>query len=588
MASNRNNTDDGRRDSKVDQVGEYIKKASNTRDGIDDTQVLRMIRDKYPDAKVAEKMFDLYKERMTLVTKKAYKFKNLIFSNYSHLALPSLLEKARKFKRKYDLSDDEFHAFINLAITDKSLGSYNQYNQPNTPMSKLLGQVDDANLGKMNVATNELDILQDILRIYAENMMLHEHLKVQSLTHQDCAVQSLRGEYDPKRNNSFNYIHPVVAALFLPRIKYIDEHMLLSSLSYIVHCRYNGIPIKTLPDWEVYQDLRTDPNEIVCVSPNESPLNDLRNRVKLQVELWKQVFELREGRYYSSTFPTFNLALDACKNSVFSDPDMIYVRDEGTVIRKLFGAFSLRPTIISIASMTSTGIMSGNYSLGPMAAAQITSIPIVNLRLPLSYKQNSGVSISLTSALEQYNWFVENKTLVPKVTNIIYSRDIIVFYANRRYQSINFGRLYAPYNFTMLPATHSALETINDVSVNAPDRLKISDDDFILRSVVCVERSFLNKDLITGCSAAIVQKPDITSGSYESGYIVYDPQVANIMTESEDGKTYERIAPITAIPAIEQYTDDARYEPFSKRSCKRGTVYIYVKDAPQTTIIRPQ
>ena len=587
MASNRNNTDE-RRDSKADQVGEYIKKASNTRDGIDDTQVLRLIRDKYPDAKVAEKMFDLYKERMTLVTKKAYKFKNLIFSNYSHLALPSLLEKARKFKRKYDLSDDEFHAFINLAITDKSLGSYNQYNQPNTPMSKLLGQVDDANLGKMHVATNELDILQDILRIYAESMMLHEHIKVQSLQHLDCAVHSISGTYDQKRHNSFNYIHPVVAALFLPRIKYIDEHMLLSSLSYIVHCRYNGIPIKTLPDWEVYQDLRTDPNEIVCVSPSDSPLTDLRNRVKLQVELWKQVFELREGRYYSETFPTFNVALDACKNSVFSDPDMIYVRDEGTVIRKLFGAFSLRPTIISIASMTSAGIMSGNYSLGPMAAAQITSIPIINLRLPMSYKQQSGLSISLLSALEQYNWFVENKTLVPKVTNIIYSRDIIVFYANRRYQSINFSRLYAPYNFTMLPATHSALETINDVSVNAPERMKIGDDDFILRSVVCVERSLLNKDLITGCSAAIVQKPDPMTGSFETGHILYDPQIANIMVPNETGDQYERIAPITVIPATPQFNDNGEYESFNERSCKRGTIYIYVKDSSQSTIIRAQ
>lgn len=585
MASNRNNTDD-RQDSKMEnQVGKYIKQASTNRDA-DDRTIFTEIRQKYPDAKVAEKVFDLYKDRMALVTKKAYKFKNLIFSNYSHLALPSLLEKARKFKKKYELSDDEFHAFINLAISDRSLGQFNQYNQPNTPISKLLGQADDANLGKMNVSTNELDILQDILRIYAETQIFHQQLVTQSLQHLDCAPASLAGQYDERKHNSYNYIHPVVAALFLPRIKYIDEHMLLANLSYIVHCRYNGIPIRTLPDWEVYQDLRTDPNEIVCVSPNESPLVDLRNRVKLQVELWKQVFELRQGRYYSETFPTFNVALDACKNSVFSDPDMIYVRDEGTVIRKLFGAFSLRPTIISIASMTTTGIMSGNYSLGPMAAAQITSIPIVNLRLPLSYKHHSGLSINLNTAMEQYNWFVENKTLVPKVTNIIYSRDIIVFYANRRYQSINFGRLYAPYNFTMLPATHSALETINDVTVNAEQRLKVGDDDFILRSVVCVERSFLNKDLITGCSAAISLKQDPTSGVYESSHIVYDPQVANIMVE--EGGQYKRIKPISAIPAIDHFNDDGTYESFATRSAKRGTIYIYVKDTPQMTIIRPQ
>jgi len=571
------NTNDGseRGESKAESVGDIIRK------NVDDTHAMRLLRDKYNDPKVVEKMFDIYKERKNLVAKKAQKFKNLIFSKYSALPLPQLLEKAKKFKKRYELSDDEFHAFINMAINDKSFAPFNQYNQPNTPMSKLLGQSDDINIGRMTVSTNEYDILQEILRVYAETAVLHEQIKIQSLTYQDCAPQAITGDYDAKKFNSFSYIHPVVAALFFPRIKYIDEHMLLSSLAYIVHCRYNGVPIRTLPDYEVYWDLKTDPNEIVCVSPGDSPLVDLRNRVKLQIELWKQVRELREGRYYSDEFRTFNLALDNCKNNLFSDADMANIRDEGTVIRKLFGAFSLRPTVISISSLT-TGVMSGNYSLGPMTTAQVTSIPIINLRLPLSFR-NVSSAVYLNSALEQYNWFVENRSLTPKVSSIIYSRDILVFYANRRYQSINFGRVNSPYNFTMLPATHSALETINDVPISFDPSMTVGDDVFHLRSVVFVEKSAAacpGTNLITGCTAGIVVRRDFNIGRTQSLYLLYDPQGA--IYKFEDNGEFVRNPPVVEIPGTTQYVNTPNApESFQARASKRGTVFIYVKDGSQ-------
>jgi len=386
-----------------------------------------------------------------------------------------------------------------------------------------------------------------------------------------------------KKHNSFSFIHPVVAALFFPRIKYLDEHMLLASIANIVYCRYNGIPIRTQPEYELYWDLITDPNEIVCVSPKESSLVDLRNRVRLQVELWKLVRELREGRYYSDEFRSFNLALDNCKNNLFDAPDMSNIRDEGTVIRRLFSAFGLRPTIVSISSLTS-GIMSGNYNLGPMSLSQVTTIPIVNLRLPFNFR-NRNTSVYLNEALEQPDWFVENKMIVPKVKSIIYSRDIIVFYASRRYQTINFGRINAPYNFNILPATHSALETINDVNVSYEPSIIIGDDRFHLRSVVFVERSLTNKDLIIGCSTGIVIRRDFLAGRTQPSYLLYNPQAAII--QFEDNGVYERNPPIVEIPGATPFNEGNAPESFQRRASSRGTIFIYVKDQSQATVLRP-
>lgn len=546
------------------------------------TDAFRRLREQLgSDSKAVEKAFDLYKERLTYIRSKAQKFKDLIFSKYSTLPLSALIEKAKKFKGKYELSDEEFSTFINLALNDKTYSPMNQYNLPNTQLGKLFGE--DGAASKMVVATNELDVLQDILRLYAESSSLYEQIKLQSLSYTDCAPQAVSGTYDSSKHNSYSYIHPVVAALFFPRIKYVDEHMLLSNIAYIVHCKNNGLPLRTLPDHEVYWDLRTDPNEMVCVGHNESPLVDIRNRVRLQIELWKVVRELREGRYYSDDFRRFDAAIDICKNNLFNDAEMANVKDEGTVLRKLFGVFALRPTVISISSL-STGIMAGNYNLNSMAAAQVTTIPIINLRLPNNF-MNTNITVNLESALEQHNWIVERDSFTPKITNIIYSRDVILFYANRRFQSVNFASLNAPHMFTRLPATHSAFETINDVNVSYNDNIVIGSDNFYLRSVVFVDKSMLNNNLITGCSTGIIIRPNFNVGRTQATYFCYDPLGAGHKFEDING-AIQRNPPTYEIPGATPFNNAGTLESFQSRASKRGSIYVFVKDVPQTTNLR--
>lgn len=582
---NTNLDNEEEKNTKTENFDDIIKK------NVDDIQAMRILRDRLGDSKKAEKAFEAYKEKKNFIAKKANKLKALIFSKYSNLTLPALLEKARKYKKKYGFTDDEFHAFVNLAITDKSFASTNIYNQPTTPMGRTLGHSAEISHGKMNVLPNELDILQDILRMQVEYSLLAEQIKFQSLTYIDCAPQAITGEYDSRKHSSFSFIHPVIAALFFPRIKYLDEHMLLASIADIVFNRYKGIPIRTQPEYELYWDLITDPNEVVCVSPKESSLIDLRNRVRLQVELWKLVRELREGRYYCEDFRAFNVALDSCRTGWFDVPDMCNVRDEGTVLRKLFGAFALRPTIISISSITWDGrlgmlpnVMSCNYNMNSMALSQVTTIPTVNLRLPYNFK-NKMLTVNLFEALEQPDWFVENKMIIPKIKNIIYSRDIIVFYAPRRYQTINYGRINAPYNFTVLPPTHSALETINDINISYNETIYIGDDTFHLRSVVFVERSMTNPCLIVGSSAGIIIRRDLFLGRAQSSYLLYNPQAAIIKFEDPTTGMFDKNPPIGEIPGVTPFVDGNAPESFRKRASTRGTIFVYVKNDPQQTAI---
>ena len=565
-----------------DRNPNYTKDKIN---GTDDMSVINDLRKKHPnDEEFVNKAFETYKDRMEFIRRKSGKFKNLIFSKYSNLPLPEVLEKAKKFKRKYEFNDDEFHSFINMVLSDKAF-SNNSMNVPTGAMSRTLGYNINAMIGdRLHVKTNELDILQNILRINAETRSLHSQIVVQSLTYGDCPPQAISGTFDDKKHNPYQYIHPVLAALFLPRIRYLDEHMLIANLSNIVKCRHENKPIQTQPEFELYWDIITDPNEVACVSNKDAPMADLLNRIILQQKLWESVLQLRIGRYYNDKVTDFLVALDNCNNNIFDAPDMAYVRDEGTILRRLLGAFSLRPTIVSVRPFY--GVAAGNYGMSAMSLVQVTTIPIMTLRLPLN-TQNKNLTVHLEESLEQVQWYVENKMIVPKSQSVVYSRDVIFFYANRRYQSINFGTLNAPFNFTALPATVSGFETLNTVNINFDLKLTVGDDDFMLRSVVLVERSLTNKDLIIGSTSEIIIPYNIAQGNYNNTFIMYDPQGAGEKFLDSNNQFYSN-APITAISGTRPLNAPPTVESFDDRARVRGTIFVYVKDQSQQTMIRPR
>ena len=579
------NTNDG---------SERVDLGSLLRKGADEEAVLSMLKNKFPnDNASVQKAFGEYEEQMSRIRRKAQKFAQLVLTKYSHLGQKRLMEKAKKLQKKYNFTNDEFEAFKHIAFTDKAFTSLSGLTTPNTPLSRTLGFMPDAalgSMGKMTVSNNELDVLQDILKTHQAHASLHNQVVLQSLTYKDCAVEAVSGNYDKSKHNPYTYVHPIVAALFFPRVKYIDEHMLMASLSSIVSNRYNNYPIKDRPTYELYWDLITDPNETACVGRDgrDSPLVDLRNRVNVQVELWKAVRALRQGRYYESDTASLMLALDSCKNIGFDSVDTLMLKDEGAILRRLLGAFSFRPTIVSLSLLTTS--YTYNYNISSLAMSQVTSIPMINMRLPVNVKDPS-IRVHLNEALEQSDWYIENKVFVPKVKSIIHSRDVLFFYINRRFQNVNFARLVAPYNFSALPVTASGFETLNEVPVNFDMSLKLpgntDEDKFMLRSCVFIEKAhFVNKcdlgrdinnDLIIGCTSGIVVLPNPEVGRYDNTVLLYDPLGATTGMDINGELKYN--APVTYIPENGSFYGSPHDSSFNKYASTRGVIFTYVKES---------
>jgi len=567
------------------EIANLIKKNMN------DNAVLRSLFEKYKgDRELVHGVFEAYKHRLDHIQKKAKKFKDLMIHHYSGRITNAadLIKKAKKFQAKLGINDTEFNMFINLVLSEKSLED-EMYKLPATKMAKTLGYSQFLLAGDaLSVAVDEESVVQDILRMYGETKSLHAQVVMQSLLYEDCGKEARNGKFCETKHNFFSFVHPVVVALFLPKFKLLDDHMLISNLGYIVEAKRNNRPIMTQPDVEVYYDLIRDPNEHVCDS--DSAIKDIKNRYFLQTKLWDSVLNLRQGKYYQDNMMDFLTAIDQCRSNIYDAPDLTYVKDEGAILRRLLAAFSIRPTLVATTRLWGTlggiapyGVMQSQVA--SLGISRLTTVPMVTLRLPMGIE---NTPMDLKAALSQPQWFVENKMIIPKKQEVVHSTELLIFYVGRRFKSINITRLNAPCNFDTLPMTVAGWERSNPNPVNFETEWTLSGvntgpEAFVLRSVVTIESktpaSIPGGELVTGCSTYVRcygdalkslptgKAPDmdtIKRLTANASVYQYDPQQAGLNKIKGDADT----DPIKLVA----YTDDVL-----KAWRTKGTIFIYQK-----------
>jgi hypothetical protein len=296
---------------------------------------------------------------------------------------------------------------------------------PNTNLSRTLGNgVIDVNDG-MNVDEDEYGVLQSILELYAQKRQTHAQVVLQSLAYRDVAFEAISGKFDANRMNPHCSVNSVVAAMFIPKIPIFDEHMLMANMAYIVKQRYSKKPIETKPDYELFYDLISDPNDVVCNA--DSPIRDLYNRCKLQCSLWDSVLALRNGRYYDCSNTNFLMNVDQCKINNYDAPDLVYISDEGAVIRRLLGAFSFRPTIVKTTPTVNVHNMNQSTFRNTVAFPKVTSQAIITLRVP---HNNANQRVDLRKALNDVQLYMDEDypgVVIPKKTKTSSTQEELLY-----------------------------------------------------------------------------------------------------------------------------------------------------------------
>lgn len=543
-------------------------------------ELLHKLRKKYSDNDIVDAVLEELADRVSLIKEKAEKFGRAILRhNQENVPMHQLLKKALSYRNnpKLNLTDAEFEFFrkyLHQTLQGKKDAQRQLYVNPiNTNMSRALGSYESQFEG-VNVEQGDMQYVQQIIRQYSASRPLHANVVMQSMMYRDMAPEAIFGQYDSTKHNAACHISPVLAAMFLPKIKLFDETFLLANIAHIVRCRYEKTNKMTQSDYKLLFALISDPNDIVC--DVDSPFKDLLNRVLLQETLWQAVYALRNGRYYDCQSAQFLNAVDNCKISNSDAPDTIYIGDEATVVRRLLQAFSFRPIVVTTMPIFGTTVVGTNLNL-PVNLNRVTAIPMITVRLPV-LTNSDNQPVVLNDALTAPQYHLENGTLVPKMQTIIYTRGVIIYHVARRVVAPEYKTIVEPSNWIQSLPTISGYERVNPRRVEYDLMIDIGYSTenvpvqrLYLQSIVAVNINPSMPDLIVGTSALFASQSEFVFGNNTTKYAMYNPQMAAIGVYDETKGTYETQAPFTRLDETNQLENRS----FKDLAQKYGTVYFY-------------
>jgi len=636
------------------EVSELLKKGA-------DKASMNDLRRKYGDDKIFDTVQEAYFEKLAYIRKRSIKFTKLIERKYGMYGHPLhiILNKAVKYKKKYNLSEEEFELFrqyYQKSMNSRSNNSKLDVLLPNTNMAKIFGD-DPYTNRKIHVNEGDHRIVKEIMALYDLNRMLWQHCTLQSITynyndnvnynfikHAGVKITDVirRDAPEPAYNNDAkisnysSFIHPVIAAMFLPKIARFDEYFLFTNLAYILRCKYLGEPISTYHSYLMLYNLVTDPNDVVCNA--DSPIKDILNRVLLQTTLWKNVMRLRHTGIYDShnSFAAGDLMIqiDNCKLSSYDAPDLMMIGDENVIIRRLLSSLAYRcATIYSIPTvypMMNNGVQINTLNM-PINYTQVTKVPMIYIRLPPSnlpmaqnistsrdyiknyiLEENDGIErghvnsalvandfINLMSDTDRAN--IANmqdiqtslNTIQPIMTNgrfeyrssTVVGTDgvLIVSIPRRTYQPLmtNVHNLPQVFNMSKLPHNAIGLETLNNSNINTNLVLSIG-NSFSETDEVAYANNYTNKLYLK--SAVVLNEKETNDNNNNKFIYGSKTYVFNYDNPNGNIRVYDPIKESnnTNILPIRKVNYDPNAANFDSLKCKHDDQNqkdnIYIKD----------
>lgn len=472
--------------------------------------VMQRLRTRYGNNdRLVDAIVDSYTDSYSKIKRVAAAFLDKYFKVHSmgeptHIAMKRLL----KYKVKYELSEEEFdeiRKLFNQRLYGNDRTSVSDFSV-NTNMSKVLGHGMVDTLDGVRTSSNEdFGFLQEIHKVYAHGKMLHSQVVLQTLSYENIDTANVltigNGVFTRASRNVFHHAHPLLVALFVPKFADVENRMLLANIAGIVSTRAQKMPIRTKPDFDLFYALIVDPNDAVCGNGTvASPMSDLLDRARAQAQLWTTVLFMRQGKFYEPTNLDLVVALDQCKISNLDNPDLVYLSDEGILLRRLFSIFAFRPIVVvtrpalgvpsatNPTSLLTPGAMVNPYAI-PMMVERVTSMPFITIRLP--YGSNATAVDIDKLLLETPQFFLEGNSFVFKSTSIVHLAGPLVVHIPRKVMRMPFNAQFPfQYNFLNL-AYNNTLRHFNNVNENeVKSNLVVDVADNIrvrLRSLVYLE-----------------------------------------------------------------------------------------------------
>lgn len=466
-------------------------------------------------------------------------FFNKIQVKHPDLEGNAIMQKAIKYATKNNMPENEKEAFLNVIVKGDVNTSFIDYESDiNKNMAEFFGyEIQGA--PQIDIKATDQSTLNEIAELYLTNQKMYMAVRDSIYSYTGFAPEAIGFPFDKSTFSQQSYIHPVLVALFFPKIQSIEKRMLETNIGrMVVHraqqyflTKHKNLSInqyttqnEIIADIEFVSAIAQDPYALNYLENKDTPIQNLLKRYKIQIALWKSVLYMRHGMYFSKktddyiindNISEFMTLIKSYDWSFIDNSDNYYSYDEGALLRKLLATFSICPTTTQVSK-----------NIDAAMSSKFMKIPIINVDLPdMQIGTNDFTDQPITDllkSLDRKNWYVEHKMIVPKTKSVISSKDLLFFSINRYRHSVTYTQNQPAIDIQyvgFMPNIGSHNVVVNSTLVMSPELLSIGKNDFVLRSAVVAnppDETTYGKSF--GCSAYMIKYTDILTHFY-----CYDP-----------------------------------------------------------------
>ena len=151
---------DAKKNKNNASIEDEVQKLFKKKNGKISNLVFIKLKQKFnDDEEFVSKVQNAYLEKYNMIRKKAKKFANLIKEKYGNSSYPFhiLLDKAKLFKEKHHLTDEEFYEFQRCYEEILTGSKSTEIIVPNTNLMKVLGNINIADINTTSLKVSNED-----------------------------------------------------------------------------------------------------------------------------------------------------------------------------------------------------------------------------------------------------------------------------------------------------------------------------------------------------------------------------------------------------------------------------------------------
>jgi hypothetical protein len=186
------------------------------------------------------------------------------------------------------------------------------------------------------------------------------------------------------------------------------------------------------------------------------------------------------------------------------------------------------------------------------------------------YVGAAKITNKLSAALAQTNQFLEGNSVVNRHTSVMFSRELLVFYVDRRSYAFNTNTVMA--NMARLPTAIAGFERINDIDIELQENIFFGGKDETSAKEIFALESIVIADVNSNINAN-TGNPTTDTGNYVIGSSALI-RTSDQNTDKKRTNSYYHYAPTKALKHSQNkvYNNEPNWKDMAK---KTGVIFIY-------------